>query len=114
MIDARAALQKKARPGLGRLPLDLAKQVEHRRSCRLHEYRHIEQNKTLQYDIQRAVELENQPTENHRMEDALRLGILESLSHPILADMARRGANPPPARLGPGSPRWRWMPCRSS
>ena len=79
MIAARANRLKAARPAegdsspaLGRLPLDLAKQVEPRRSTRLAEYRHIEGNNALQYDIRRAVELENQRTETHRMEDALR------------------------------------------
>ena len=92
MIAARANRLKAARPALGRLPLDLAKQVELRRSTRLAEYRHIQGNNALQYDIHRAVELENQRAETHRMEDALRSGMLESQSHPILAAMARRGA----------------------
>ena len=72
MIAARANRLKAARPSLGRLPLDLAKQVEARRSTHLVEYRHIEGNNSLQYDIRRAVELEDQCTENHRMEDVLR------------------------------------------
>ena len=47
MIEARANRLKRARPALGRLPLDLAKQVELRRSTRLAEYRHIEGNNAL-------------------------------------------------------------------
>ena len=57
MIAARADRLTSARPSLGRLPLDLAKQVEARRSSRLAEYRHVEGNNPLQYHIRRAVEL---------------------------------------------------------
>ena len=92
MFEARAAKALAARPAMSKLPLDLAKQVEARRYSRLAEYRHVLGNNYIQHDILRAIELQNQAVETHRMEDALRSGLLASHAHPIQAAMARAAA----------------------
>ena len=91
MIDAHAVrLKKKSCVAIPRLPLDFAQLVASRRANRVAEYRHMEAIDNHQYDIQRAVELENDRTERHRMEDRLRIGGLPaSVSHPIVAAMER-------------------------
>ena len=101
MIDARAArLQKKTRAAIPRLPLDFAQLVASRRANRVAEHKQLEANNHHQYDIQKAVDLENQFNERHRMEDRLRLGGLPaSISHPIAAAMAREVPVQPAAAM---------------
>jgi len=91
MIEARAVrMKKKAYRELQKhqLPLDFTKLVAERRANRVAEYKQIAGNHDHQYDIQKAVELENQFNEKQRMTDVLRLGGLPaSLAHPIARAM---------------------------
>jgi hypothetical protein len=82
-----------------RLPLDFAKLVAERRANRVAEYRSLVGNHDHQYDIQKAVELENQFNERHRMADALRLGGLPaSVSHPVAVEVVRSRRSRTPSR----------------
>ena len=93
--DARATLLTKQSRRLPapRLPLDFARLVAQWRANRVAEYKQLEASNHLQWSIQKAIELENQFTERHKMEDRLRLGgLLASISHPIAAVMARGAA----------------------
>ena len=91
MIEANAArVKKKAKQTVlpKRLPLDFAQLVAHHRADRVSAWKQIEANSHHQYDIQNAVELENQFNERHRMEDRLRIGGLPaSITHPVAAAM---------------------------
>ena len=94
-----------------RLPLDFAKLVAHRRANRVAAYKHLEGNNDHYYNIQKAVELENQFNERHRMEDRLRLGGLPvHVTRPIFEAMLK-GAVPkapetrvPKAKAPPQNP----------
>ena len=96
MIEANAArVRKKGQRNVlpKRLPLDFTQPVAARRADRVAAWKQIEASNHHQYDIQKAVELENQFNERHRMEDRLRLGGLPaSISHPIAAAMVRAAA----------------------
>ena len=78
-----------------RLPLDFAKLVAHRRANRVAAYKHLEGNNDHYYNIQKAVELENQFNERHRMEDRLRLGGLPvHVTRPIFEAMSAKAKAP--------------------
>ena len=97
-IEARAARLAKGNRRLPApvLPLDFAKLVAQRRANRAAEHKSIEESNHLQYSIKKAIELENQLTERHKMEDRLRLGGLPaSISYPIAAAMVRPNAPAP-------------------
>ena len=97
-IDARAARLTKQNRRLPTppIPLDFAQFVAQRRANGVSEYKAIEESNHLQHSIQKAIELENQFTERHKMEDRLRLGGLPaSISHPIAAAMVRPNAPAP-------------------
>ena len=92
MFKAKEAKALAARPAIPRLPLSLAKQVEARRYNRIAEFKQVVGTVQLQHDIARSVELHNQTTALHRMEDLIHTGVPTSIAHPIQRELASMAA----------------------
>jgi hypothetical protein len=82
-----------------RLPLDFAKVIANRCANRVAENTCMQDNNDYFYNLQRAVEAENQFNERHRLEDRLRVGGLPShITRPIYESPLKNAKVPPEAR----------------